>query len=374
MGTVAKMDSDLLSTASGRAGLADTLPLASEAVLRQICINRGLETYDKSREQLEEAVKLLINALNNQERIQQEQDLKMAELTGHRAEPEEDLAISPVTSPAEVIDQSVAYDRSQQEAGQFQEQLMRERAEDKQHIDALEHELAMMREAIEDEDAMRKDTKHRQCELSKRVRELWAVTECEPADKLSFLAEVEAISVPVPDVLAVYEMEMERLTDILPLMEAATRREFILERLRGLANSNAQFSRNNAPQLRQREEFVRELARLNEQLAQALPAFEKKYTRVFFYKGVPYLEQVHKSVQDTVPRDIERAKSPNKRNEGLKLPAPNSPHTRLSPAAQQTINESRFQRALGERALSPRNAASRAMSPRTQTAKPASWR
>merc|ERR1712216_109615 len=83
MGTVAKMDSDLLSTASGRAGLADTLPLASEAVLRQICINRGLETYDKSREQLEEAVKLLINALNNQEKIQQEQDLKMAELPGY---------------------------------------------------------------------------------------------------------------------------------------------------------------------------------------------------------------------------------------------------------------------------------------------------
>lgn len=28
----------------------------------------------------------------------------------------------------------------------LQEQLLRERAEDKQHIDALEHELAMMRE------------------------------------------------------------------------------------------------------------------------------------------------------------------------------------------------------------------------------------
>jgi len=372
------MDSDLLSTPSGRAGLADTIQLASEAVLRQICINRGLETYDKSREQLEEAVKLLINALNNQEKIQQEQDLKMAELTGSRAEPEEvqpsHLSTLPVFSPAEVIDESVIYDRTQHEAGQFQEQLLRERAEDKQHIDALEHELAMMREAIEDEDAMRKDTKHRQSELAKRVRELWAVTDCEPVDKLSFLAEVESISVPVPDVLGVYEMEIERLTDMLPLMEAATRREFILERLRGLANNNTQFSRNNAPQLRQRDEFVRELARLNEQLAQALPAFEKKYTRVFFYKGVPYLEQVHKSVQDTVPRDVERAKSParNASPGRLKLPttAPNSasPHARLSPAAQHSINEARFQRALGERALSPRNNASRAMSPRRQAA------
>ena len=64
-------------------------------------------------------------------------------------------------------------------------------------------------------------------------------------------------------------MEIERLTDMLPLMEAATRREFILERLRGLVNQNAQFARNNTPQLRQRDEFVRELARLNEQLTQA---------------------------------------------------------------------------------------------------------
>ena len=32
--------------------------------MHQICINRGLETYDKDRGQLEDAVTLLINALD----------------------------------------------------------------------------------------------------------------------------------------------------------------------------------------------------------------------------------------------------------------------------------------------------------------------
>jgi len=355
------MDSDLLSTSSGRAGLADTISLASEAVLRQICINRGLETYDKSRTQLEEAVMLLINALNNQEKVKNEQDLKMAELTGQQPEGE---AGASTFSPQG--DDSLVYDRTMHgEDGQFSEQLLRERAEDKQRIEQLEIELSEMRQAVEDEAAMRADVKHEQAEMAKRVQELWAVTDCEPCDKLAFLQEVESLSVPTPAVEQVYEIEIERLTDMLPLMEAATRREFILERMRGLVNNNAQFSRNNAPQLRQRDEFVRELARLNEQLAQALPSFEKKFSRVFYYKGVPYLEQVHKSVQDTVSRDLERAKSPMRGASPSRGKLPASPHSaRLSPAAQQTINEARFQRALGERALSPRNSASRAMSPR----------
>jgi len=377
------MDSDLLSTSSGRAGLQATLTLASEAVLRQICINRGLETYDKDREHLEEAVRMLINALNRQDEIQKERDLRMAEMTGTQVAPEAELAPKHVFSVEEPMDDSVVYDRTQDEASVFQEQLLRERAEDKQRIGNLERELLMMREAAEERAAVEGETKHRQSELCKRVQELWSVTECEPVDKLAFLAEVESLSAPTPEVLSVYEMEIERLTDMLPLMEAATRREFILERMRGLVNSNAQYSRGNAPQLRQRDEFVRELARLNEQLAQALPAFEKKYTRVFYYKGVPYLEQVHKSCQDTVPRDVEHAKSPRGASpQGasparLKLPAApsqsSSPqkHPRLSPAAQQTINEARFQRALGERALSPRNNATRAMSPRRATA---AWR
>ena len=45
---------DLLSTPGTRAGLKATLSLSSEAVLRQLCINRGIETYDKSRAELEQ--------------------------------------------------------------------------------------------------------------------------------------------------------------------------------------------------------------------------------------------------------------------------------------------------------------------------------
>lgn len=372
------MDSDLLSTSSGRAGLKATLTLASEAVLRQICINRGLETYDKDREQLEDAVTLLINALDGQE------------LTETRAAPDQSVVSSSVFSPAQPVpvepeEEYLVYDRFKDESGSFQEQLLRERAEDKQSIASLTLEVDALREELEARLAIEADVKSKQTELAKRVQELWAVTECDPVDKLGFLSEVEALSAPTPDVLGCYEMEIERLTDMLPLMEAATRRDFILERMHGLVNQNAQFSRGNAQQLRQREEFTRELARLNEQLAQALPAFEKKYSRVFYYKGLPYLEQIHKGPQDTVPRDLERAKSPSRtaspgrardspKAQASRLPgrgpsparrsAVNTASPRLSPAAQQTINEARFQRALGERALSPRNSASRAMSPR----------
>jgi hypothetical protein len=151
-----------------------------------------------------------------------------------------------------------------------------------------------------------------------------------------------------------------------------------LERLHGLVNQNAQFARGNEQQLRQRQEFIRELQRLNEQLAQALPAFEKKYTRVFYYKGMPYLEQIHKGVQETVPRDMHRAKSPSRvgtREMVSRLPHSGFPtsgtQSRLSPAAQQTINEARFHRALGERALTARDFATRALSPRSA---PQVWR
>jgi len=285
------------------------------------------------------------------------------------------------------VEDNLVYDRSSDENATFQVQLLRERSEDKQSIASLTLEVDALREELEARIAIEADVKSKQCELAKRVQELWAVTECEPVDKLSFLSEVEALSTPTPEVLAAYEMEIERLTDMLPLMEAATRREFILERMHSLVNQNAQFARGNAQQLRMREEFVRELSRLNEQLAQSLPAFEKKYSRVFYYKGLPYLEQVHKTVQDSVPRDLERAKSPSRTASPGRAkvsptgvppsrlpgqgPSPRrgaSParHARLSPAAQQTINEARFQRALGERALSPRHSASRALSPRRQ--------
>jgi len=284
-----------------------------------------------------------------------------------------------------------AYDRSKGADSSFQEQLLRERAEDKQQVAALTFELNAMREETEMKKAVESGTKNRQRELAKRVAELWSVTECEPVDKLTFYSEVEALANPTPEVLGAYECEVERLTDMLPLMEAATRREFILERLHGLVNQNAAFARGNEQQLRQRQEFIRELQRLNEQLAQALPAYEKKYTRVFYYRGMPYLEQIHKGVQDTVNRDMVRAKSPSKvssREMVARLPHQGqSPrglsseaqetinhsdyyhiwthNPRFSSLLQETINEARFHRALGERALTQRDYASRSLSARS---------
>merc|ERR1711934_1073048 len=134
MGTASRissaMDSDLLSTSSGRAGLRATLTLASEAVLRQICINRGLETYDKDRAQLEDAVTMLINALDRLAEIANEQDVRMAELGASRSS---EQAVEPKYSPGfTAADDNLVYDRTADEGAQFQEQILRERADDKQ--------------------------------------------------------------------------------------------------------------------------------------------------------------------------------------------------------------------------------------------------
>ena len=48
------MPEDLLNTPSERAALKATIHQNSEAFLRQLCLNRGLETYNKTRSDLEQ--------------------------------------------------------------------------------------------------------------------------------------------------------------------------------------------------------------------------------------------------------------------------------------------------------------------------------
>jgi len=123
--------------------------------------------------------------------------------------------------------------------------------------------------------------------LRKRIQELWAVLESDPSDKLHFVMDAEAAACYSPEMITVYQREISRLTDQLPLMETITRREFIKYRLNELKGAPAgRGSRED----KQKSEFVRELKRLNEQLTKALPAYEKKHGTMFLFKGKQYLE------------------------------------------------------------------------------------
>jgi hypothetical protein len=123
--------------------------------------------------------------------------------------------------------------------------------------------------------------------LRKRIQELWAVLESDAADRLHFVMDAEASAAYTPEMIGVYQREINRLTDQLPLMETITRREFIKYRLNELKGAP---SGRGSREDKQKNEFVRELKRLNEQLSKALPAYEKKHGSMFLFKGKQYLE------------------------------------------------------------------------------------
>jgi len=123
--------------------------------------------------------------------------------------------------------------------------------------------------------------------LRKRIQELWAVLESDSTDRLHFVMDAEASAAYTPEMIDVYQREINRLTDQLPLMETITRREFIKFRLNELKQAP---SSRGSREDKQKTEFLRELKRLNEQLSRALPAYEKKHGSMYLYKGKQYLE------------------------------------------------------------------------------------
>merc|ERR1711934_41879 len=129
--------------------------------------------------------------------------------------------------------------------------------------------------------------------LRERIQELWAVLESDAPDKLAFVIDVEAAAGYTPQMEDLYQKEVVKLTDQLPLMETVTRREFIKYRLNEL-KSGARGSRED----KQKNEFVRELKRLNEQLSKSLPAYEKRHGCMFLFKGTQYLETMDKDQSD----------------------------------------------------------------------------
>jgi len=122
--------------------------------------------------------------------------------------------------------------------------------------------------------------------LRNRIQELWSVLESDSSDRLGFVMNAEAAAAYNPMMVDVYQGEIARLTDQLPLMETITRREFIKYRLNELKGAQGRGSRED----KQKTEFNRELKRLNEQLTRALPAYEKKHSSMFLFKGKQYLE------------------------------------------------------------------------------------
>merc|ERR1711981_75876 len=147
--------------------------------------------------------------------------------------------------------------------------------------------------AREQEEAERQAGMKNLAALRERIQELWAVLESDAPDKLAFVMQVEETAGYTAEMEDLYQKEVVKLTDQLPLMETVTRREFIKYRLNEL-KSGARGSRGD----KQKNEFVRELKRLNEQLSKDLPAYEKRHGCMFLFKGTQYLETMDKDQSD----------------------------------------------------------------------------
>jgi len=280
-GTNRAMPEDLLSTPNGRAGLSATLHLASEAVLRQLCLNRGLETYNKTRSELEQNISTLIGAL----------DEAGVNMPGRKTMV---TSYSPAAATAD-----------EDESASWQESMLREQREDKQTIEALQAELEGYRQAEAAEAQHVHDCEMVTASLAQaqaRVKELWNIAETEASDRMAFFSDLEHLVQPTPQVLSAYDKEIARLSEMMPLIECVSRRDFVLHKLRECMR-NVQHSVSQKEQML-RAEFGQELQRLNEQLSSALTAFEKRYGRRFLWKG----EYILEFVQMEISQQIEASK------------------------------------------------------------------
>lgn len=280
---------DLLSTPNGRAGLKATIHLASEAVLRQLCLNRGLETYQKSRTDLEQNIVTLIGALDN---AGVGSPTATSPKNFSETEPVDNLSTNLLQD-----EEGVVYDRTQDQAATWQEKMLVQAREDKEHIEQLQAELERYKtKAVNDERKARETSSLGVTigQAQSRLVELWGIAETEASDRLAFFTDLEPMIQPNPQVLQRYDQEISRLSEMLPLIDCVSRRDFVLHRLREsmkLEHANQQQS-SFQPESLQRTEFATELKRLNQQLSHTLSAFEKRYARRFLWKGEYILQHV----------------------------------------------------------------------------------
>ncbi|KAL0216971.1 hypothetical protein RCL1_007454 [Eukaryota sp. TZLM3-RCL] len=140
--------------------------------------------------------------------------------------------------------------------------------------------------------------------LKRQTHELWKVLEIPVEERVDFLSQVDHFSKFDPNISTLYARESERLTDLVPLLETITRREFIKYRIKefnkSASNPDRLFSGDSSRLIREekhRKEFLRELQRLNEELASGVPVYESKYNRPLLYKGRVVREEVLKDLR-----------------------------------------------------------------------------
>jgi len=362
---LSKMPEDLLNTPSERAALKATIHQNSEAFLRQLCLNRGLETYNKTRSDLEQMVINLINAMDDANI-----GATQAAPGGKNfapAEPVDDLSVH--------IDEGLVYDRTLDQEATWQQRFIIEAREDKEQIESLQAELEIHRaKAISDERKAR-ETNNLGITMDQaqhRLKELWGIAETEASDRLAFFSDLESLVQPTPEVLSRYDQEISRLSEMLPLVDCVSRRDFVLHRLRE-SLKHQQHGSMQAEKLQQ-SEFAQELKRLNQQLSQALTTFEKRYSRRFLWKGEYILEHIqadlgqqiqasklhaahsvldqiaaNHGVQGAQPAYTSRSAAPSQ--PGRHLRPTMQPSRVLSPRAQEAMDRARTQRELAHGAL-----------------------
>eukprot|EP00769_Ergobibamus_cyprinoides_P000018 gnl/Ergobibamus_cyprinoides/1013.p1 GENE.gnl/Ergobibamus_cyprinoides/1013~~gnl/Ergobibamus_cyprinoides/1013.p1 ORF type:complete len:286 (-),score=69.61 gnl/Ergobibamus_cyprinoides/1013:51-821(-) len=183
-----------------------------------------------------------------------------------------------------------------------------EAARFKREQEAIELEREREAAIAASEDAARQrelaDGQKKLNELKAKLRELWGVTEADPADISTFLSDLLSELSYTPDALCRCNDEVARLNSLLPIVELVNRREFVKFRMAEFAKTAtdpARLFRAEPGRLlkedKQRGEFVRELGRLNEKLVPALSAYEAQFG-TFVWRGVPYLARLGADVAD----------------------------------------------------------------------------
>lgn len=176
------------------------------------------------------------------------------------------------------------------------------------------------------EDARRRGLERLQS-MRRSIQELWTVLDADPAERAAFLWECELHGPYSDPVLTLYQREIARLNEQLPLMETITKREFLKYQInefnRGATDPTRLFvadpGRLNREDI-QRKEYFRELDKLNQALVKGLTGYEKKHNQMFLYKGRQYLEIMTHDVQDA-ERELELENIARTQQQQLGIPA-----------------------------------------------------
>jgi len=128
---------------------------------------------------------------------------------------------------------------------------------------------------------------------------LWTKADTPADERANFLWNVDSCSgADLEEKLKLYRAEIGRLNDLLPVVEMMRRREFTKQRLLSMKPSGDGSRLKNIPAAKllkdekQREETMKELSRLSEQLVPLIMKFENSHREEYLVDGKRYLEQM----------------------------------------------------------------------------------